>query len=149
MIASDGNEYRICGECSTLIYRDEDKWRDSEGFDSSGPSSGPFKFHFHTPAEEWRSNKFMSEESEIFYGFTLNSGQDDDFGNTDFGNYFLFRDELAILIEDVIGFVYINRYDTASEMMESWNAEMSEWDAYSGEEETAEASHYLDDYDEE
>lgn len=91
-----------------------------------------------TNEDNWptTSRKFSSHRAERLYGYTLESGQDEDLGDSDWGWYALFKSEEAILNVDSQGSVSVEVYkDNDEEMTREWERISEEWEQYNEDDE--------------
>lgn len=90
-----------------------------------------------TNEENWPPSdphKFPSHRAERLYGCALEGFSDDQIGDSDWGAYYLFReDENAILCIDTRGAVTLDVYDTETELDSAWTELSNAWDAYNDE----------------
>lgn len=84
-----------------------------------------------TNEDNWppTSRKFSSHRAERLYGYTLESGQDEDLGDSDWGWFALFKDELSILEVDSRGFVSVSVHEDDTALAAEWDSLCEAWDA--------------------
>jgi len=80
-------------------------------------------------------HKFSSHRAERLYGETLESFQDEDLGDSDWGWFALFKIEQAILNVDSQGFVSVDVYEDDTEMTRQWEELSEAWEQYNDEDE--------------
>jgi hypothetical protein len=75
--------------------------------------------------------KFENAAAEILHSWSLDSGQDEECGHSEFGNgwHALFREDRCILYTNSQGFVGAMQFDTTDEMEKVW-AECEEGAVY-------------------
>jgi hypothetical protein len=121
VIDNFGIEFRICS-CGELISKEDGTWIDENNFTGTEEPD-----HVHAPDENWTGHKFEDEDTQILWLWSLEGSQDEEFGDSEYANYFLFKDIRRIMWETLTGFVYSLRFDNDSEMMAEWAEQEAEW----------------------
>ncbi len=75
----------------------------------------------------YSKSKFENEAAERLYGLD----EDESIGAVhELGHARRFDDELSVLIEDNVGFVWIDEFDSADELREAWADIERQYDEY-------------------
>lgn len=86
------------------------------------------------------SKKFNDNPlAERLYKLSLQSGADQEIGDSDFGTYFLFMEEGVILNEDPEGSVWIEEFSSDALILSKWSEVENRYDEWMDD--------YYDDYD--